>query len=184
MTVAVRQALFSIRKHKNGSRRKWGAYTWRGRHYNSSKHCQLLVQRHDVTYHKTWTYRLERFWGKNKWEGYEYSATSRHNTITSAWMVSLYIAYQMATQYQQPQHHHLRLDGVTIYSISNGNSIQCNQQTLHHHLRSVGVTIHTAYKLITQYRATSRHKTTTSIRLVSLHTQHINTQLSTHVLYV
>ena len=49
-----------------------------------------------------------------------------------------------------------------------------NQQAQYHHLHSDGVSIHTTYQ-----HATSRHNTTTSTRMVSPYTQHINTQLST-----
>ena len=114
ITVATRQDILSIRKQKKLSRRKWSAYIWRGRHYDSSKCCELLVQRHGVTSQKTWTYGLEKFWGKKKLEGYEYtpyqlatqySATSTHNTTTYTWMVSPYTPYQLATQYSATSTH-------------------------------------------------------------------------------
>ena len=80
----------------------------------------------------------------------QHSATSTHNTTTSPWMVSPYTQYinsQLITV--QPAHttppplvccHH-------IHSISTGNSVQYNQHTQHHHLRLDGVTIYTAYQL-------------------------------------
>jgi len=113
----------------------------------------------------------------------QYSATSRHNTTASAWIVLPYKQHtnsqlstvQPADTTPPPQlgwcHY--------IHSISTGNSVQCNQQTQHHHLSLDGVTIHTAYQLATQYSATSRHNTTTSAWMVSPYTQHINWQLNT-----
>jgi hypothetical protein len=163
---------------------KWSASTWRGRHYDSSKRCELLVMKwHGVMSKKTWTYGLERFWGKKKWEGYEYSATSRHNNTTSTWMLSLYtqhINWQLSTVQPAGTTTPTKLGWChNTHSISTGNSVTCNQQTQHHHLHLHGVTIYTAYQLATQYSVTSRHNNTNSTWMVSLYTQHINRQLST-----
>ena len=161
ITIATRQDILSIRKQKKLSRRKWSVYIWRGRHYDSSKCCELLVQRRGVTSQKTWTYGLEKFWGKKKLEGYEYtpyqlatqySATSTHNTTTYTWMVSPYTPYQLATQYSATSTHNTK-----TYTWM--------------------VSPYTPYQLATQYSATSTHKTTNSIWVVSPYTQHINSQL-------
>jgi len=80
---------------------------------------------------------------------------------------------------QHTQHHHLHLDGVTIYTAYHELATQYSATSTHNTTTTWMVSPYTAYQLATQYSATSTHNNTTSPWMVSPYTQNINSQLST-----
>jgi hypothetical protein len=111
---------------------------------------------------KKWS---KRKWGVYTWRGRYYDSLKHHELLFQRHSVT-------------PQKIWTNGLGKKLFEVKK-RWVQCNQQTQQHHLHLEGVTIHTAHQLTTQYSATSRHKNTTSTWMVSLYTQHSNSQLST-----